>query len=434
MSALFRAYLRAYEGLPAATWTLAGVMFVSRCGTMFLPFLAIFLRSQQDYSAFEAGKMLAVYGLGAVIGTYLGGQLVARVGAIPVMVGSLTLGAPGFLALPYCESPRSLVAVLLYLSVVREAVRPALATATSDYSPPEMHSKAFALNRLALNLGISIGAAVSGLLAAWGYAWLFGFNAVVGIVSAAMAVYAFGWRPPPTHLGAKHAVAPVTAGPWRDAPFLAFLALQLIAGLVFSQLIGAMPMFWEKECGIDERGIGLLFVVNTLMVVTLEMLVTDRLRGRSPLPIVAVGSGLVALGFGGSALQGWAAPGGYVLSGWSLACGLVVVWTAGEILSAPFSMAFVAGRSAGPTRPLYMGMNAASLSASNVAAPLVGGWLYQQNPWLPWWCCLAMAAALPAGYLALNAADRRHRSAAEHRLENGLGVPAPRAAGNEASQ
>ncbi|MEN1679067.1 MAG: MFS transporter [Planctomycetota bacterium] len=406
MSRLLRAYVRSYEGLPARVWMLTGVLFVSRCGTMFMPFLAIFLRSELDYTPSEAGRMLACYGVGSVAGTYLGGWLAGRLGALRVMIGSLALGAPGFLVLPWVRSPEAIAATLLCLSVVREAIRPAIATATSDLCPAELHSKAFALNRLAFNLGVSVGAGLSAVLVGFGYAWLFGFNAVVGWVAAGLTLAVFGWQAPPPHPESVHADAEPGRSPWRDHLFLVFLALQWVAGLVFFQLIGALPMYWEKECGISKEGIGLLFVINTLLIVALEMPLTERLRSLAPLPLVGVGMGLLSLGFGLSALEG-VSFGTLQLTGLPLAATLVLLWTAGEMLAAPFGMAFVASRGAGPTRSAYMGMNSASLSAANVAAPLLGTALYQQDARLPWLCCLALAVALPLAFLVLSRAPLR---------------------------
>lgn len=414
MSRLFAAYRRSYAGLPREVWLLSAVMFVSRCGTMFLPYLAIFLRSEQGYTPGDAGRMLAAYGVGAVVGTYAGGWLTGRFGAVRVIVCGLTLGAPAFLVIPHCESVAAIVGVLLWLSVVREAVRPAVATVTSDFTPPEQHSRAFALNRLSMNLGLSVGAGVSGLLAGFGYTVLFGFNTLVSLAAVAVMLCVFGFGPTATGTADAGPATLAAPGPWRDRAFLGFLALQVAGGLVFFQLIYALPMFWEHECGISPSGIAVIFIINTLLIVALEMVVTDKLTGTPPLRLVAIGAGLVCLGFAGSLLEGVGGAMGPPLGGGlALACALTLVWTAGEMLMAPFGMTFVAGRGAGRVRAGYMGLNAASLSVANVLAPLVGPSLYEANPWLPWWCCLVMAAALPAGFLALERSERPRRAARE---------------------
>ncbi|WP_399499130.1 MFS transporter, partial [Streptomyces sp. P17] len=54
------------------------------------------------------------------------------------------------------------------------------------YSKPENVIRSFTLNRMALNLGFSIGPALGGFLAAISYNWLFYGNAVAALLSAAV--------------------------------------------------------------------------------------------------------------------------------------------------------------------------------------------------------------------------------------------------------
>ena len=85
MRKLLGAYREAYSGLPRATWLLAFVALVNRSGTMVLPFLALYLTSQRGFDPDQAGLFLALYGLGSAGGTYLGGVLCDRLGALSVL-------------------------------------------------------------------------------------------------------------------------------------------------------------------------------------------------------------------------------------------------------------------------------------------------------------------------------------------------------------
>ncbi|MEM8865119.1 MAG: MFS transporter, partial [Planctomycetota bacterium] len=198
--------------------------------------------------------------------------------------------------------------------------------------------------------------------------------------------------------------------PWSDRIYLAYLALQLVSAVIFFQVIGSMPIFWAEQLGLSESQIGLLFVINTLLIVAVEMVLTDRLSRRAPLRMVAWGIALVCLGFGALVL----APANLsIAAGFWFAAALVPVWTAGEMLSSPFSLTFVAQRSVRGRRGAYMGLFSTTMATAFVLAPLVGTSLYEIDPYLPWWCCLAMAAVLPLGYVAL-----------ERRLTNSQTPPA----------
>src|SRR5258705_13216290 len=81
MRGVVNAYRDAYSGLPRATWVLAAVCFVNRCGTMVLPFLMLYLTSQRGFSAAASGVVLSLYGVGAGGGAVSGGVLTDWLGA-----------------------------------------------------------------------------------------------------------------------------------------------------------------------------------------------------------------------------------------------------------------------------------------------------------------------------------------------------------------
>lgn len=391
MAAIFRLYYQAYQGLPRVVWLLSSLLLVSNCGSMVLPFLTIYLAKIEGYPESVAVGFMAVYGVGGIAGAFLGGVLSRQFGALRVLVGSLLVRAPAYVVIPWCGSLAELTATILWVSVAAETGRPAIAIATSQHAPPEALARSFALNRLAANLGFAIGPAVGGLLAARGlWGWLFWINAGATLLSALAAVRFFGLgggraRPPTT------SAAPGAGSPWNDGRFLAFLGLQLLSGLVFFQLMSTYPVYLSEQSGLREDQIGSLFVINTLTIVLFEMLVTDRLRRWRPIRLVALGTGFVCLGFGGTLLA----------SGYAYVAALVLVWTLGEMLCAPFAITHAAQRAAGRNREAYLGLNSATFATAAVGAPVVGGLLYRVDPPLVWWCCLAMALVLPGGFWAL---------------------------------
>ncbi|MEJ2083001.1 MAG: MFS transporter, partial [Acidobacteriota bacterium] len=70
---VFRLYRSAFTGLPRDIWVIALVSFVNRSGTMVLPFLALYLTLMKGFTASEAGRLVGLYGIGAIFGAYAGG-------------------------------------------------------------------------------------------------------------------------------------------------------------------------------------------------------------------------------------------------------------------------------------------------------------------------------------------------------------------------
>ena len=162
---LFRSYLDAFRGLPQAIWLVSLILLINRSGTMVLPFLALYCTKERSLTPSDAGILLAVYGVGGIVGSYFGGAWSNRFGPMRVQAGSLALTALGFVMLMFAETWSAMVGSLLFLSVSAESCRPASAAATAALCPPERHSRAFALNRLAINLGMTLGPALGGFLA-----------------------------------------------------------------------------------------------------------------------------------------------------------------------------------------------------------------------------------------------------------------------------
>src|SRR6185436_2573855 len=88
-----------------------------------------------------------------------------RVGHVRMMKASLLSSGLVMLAYPLAHTPGQIVVVTILLAATAEAFRPASLSVLTDIAPPDQRKAAFAVNRLAINLGMSIGPAVGGYLA-----------------------------------------------------------------------------------------------------------------------------------------------------------------------------------------------------------------------------------------------------------------------------
>ncbi|MEG0984122.1 MFS transporter, partial [Algoriella sp.] len=123
MKKILKIYIEAYSGLSKESWMLAIVMLLNRMGSMVLPFLGIYLISELNFTLQQSGIVLSFYGIGAVIGSWLGGWITDKIGNFKVQALSLFLSAPLFLLLPYFKSVESFAAIMLVLSTISEMFR-----------------------------------------------------------------------------------------------------------------------------------------------------------------------------------------------------------------------------------------------------------------------------------------------------------------------
>ena len=288
---LGRSYVQAFSGLPGDVWILAFATLVNRAGTMVLPFLTLYLTGQFGWSPAAAGRMLALYGAGAIGGTFLGGWAADRVSPVAVQQFSLVGTGVGFLALTQISTERGFGIAMVAISLVAESYRPALLAAAGKGVREEVRARSMGLLRLAVNAGMSIGPALGGLLATVNYNLLFVADACTCWAAAAVLVLARRRAargsavPSAPSDGAPQAVR----SPWRDGPFVAFLGLGLVLAIVFFQINATFPLYLHHEYGLSEAAIGGLLGLNALIVVACEMLILHRIERLSPLSVIGPG-------------------------------------------------------------------------------------------------------------------------------------------------
>lgn len=399
---LVKTYREAYANLPREVWILSWMLFVNRSGTMVLPFLALYCTNELDFSPSEAGRLLSIYGIGAVAGSYVGGKFSSIFGARQVLVASLFLAVPAYLVLLLGRTPTQLSLFLLGASVILEAFRPACVTATTEACEASLHPRALGLNRLALNLGMSIGAATGGFLATVDYRILFYVDATTsGLGGLVLFVlfrrHAKGMQTTPRIFRPDD---PKERHPLRDGQFLAVLALLLLVSLVFFQMLGTYALYLRDHHDISESEYGLLFAINTLIIVLVEMVLIHKIQGFNRLRTIGWGFFLTCAGFG-------ILPFG---SGLGFCAFTVVIWSFGEMLMMPLTSAYVAARSGSRNRGVYMGYYTMCFSVGTVAAPALGTTLYEISPNLVWYFALGVGLVTLLGCSLLASWQSRDHS------------------------
>src|SRR5437868_2209872 len=177
-------YKNAYTGLSRKTWYLSVVMLINRSGTMVIPFMTIYATQQLHFSITQAGFVMGLFGLGAIVGAFIGGRITDKFGFYPMQIASLLLGGTMFIITGYMHTYSSLCISAFILSVCNESFRPANSTAIAFYSKEENRTRSYSLNRLAINLGWAVGGALGGFLASVNYSLLFWVDGCTNIAAA----------------------------------------------------------------------------------------------------------------------------------------------------------------------------------------------------------------------------------------------------------
>jgi MFS family permease len=385
-------YRQAYSGLPARAWILFTVNLVNSSGSMVIFFLSLYLTRKLGFSPAGAGQALSLYGIGSLAGAYLGGWLADRIGSISVQKMSLFLCGGLLVALGQVRQAWGIFPLIFFLALAAGALYPANSTTMSRICPPDLQVKGFALNRLANNLGATIGPAVGGLLALRDYRLLFWADGLTSLIAA--AVLALIWKSPGSEARSPKTVgvaAKPVRSPWRDGPFILLMLIFLVWSIVFIQVLVTFPLYIRNVYGLAENRIGQLLAVNTIMIVVLEMILMEKIR-KYPLTrminlsfiLLGAGLGLMPLG-----------------RGFAFAALTVAVWTFGEMLSMPLVTALIAGRADDATRGRYMGIFSFGFSLAFIIAPAAGTAVYGRFGGEALWFGCAAVSFLLAGAFSL---------------------------------
>jgi MFS family permease len=381
---------RSLGDLDRAVWVLCATTLINRTGTMVLPFLVLYLSRGLHLSPAQAGSALTVYGAGALLMGPFAGKLCDRVGALGIMAASLFLSGAALLLFPLVRGVGLVLAATFLWALVNEAYRPAAMAILAGLAGPGQRKAVFALNRLAVNLGMSVGPALGGFLAMVDFRWLFWVDGATSLLA-----FAFLWLMTPRH---KSALGGGEASPegeragtpsgraLANGPFLFFLAAIVPTVLVFFQIDAAFPLHLVKDLHMPEAVYGLFFTVNTVLIISLEVPLNAAMARWSHRRSLALGALLTGAGFGALALAE-----GY----WSVGM-TVVIWTFGEMILFPGSAAAVADWAPPDRRGEYMGLYAMTFSLCFTAGPWLGTLVLEELGSRPLWglclllgCCTA---------------------------------------------
>jgi predicted MFS family arabinose efflux permease len=391
-------FLGSYKGLDRRITLLAAARAVNTMGfSIVMPFLAMYLVHKRGASGAVFGLVYLVSGLVAALGNAASGEAADRLGRRRVMLAALLLRAVNMAALGTAvllEAPIVALGALVVLNgLLRSFFDPAAAAAVSELAPPERRAAAFALQRVGVNVGWALGPALGGALAvAHSYGALFYASGGVMLI-AAFLVARLGDLGSPAAPAERLTLAGARVALARNRRFFVYLGLVFLGSILTVQIFATLSVYARTELGLSEQAIGLVYTVNGVLVVVLQLPAVVLIERGGPRRALIFGPLLYAIGF----LAIGASHGFFQLA---LAMALI---TAAEVVFAPALSDMAAhlgdARHLGRAFGLFGLMQQLGLSVG----PLVGGLLYdhlRHEPLAMWGAIAAAMAVLGVGYAA----------------------------------
>lgn len=240
---------------------------------MVLAFLILYLINEKGMSLSKAGLIFSFYGIGAILGSLIGGKLTDLIGFYIVQISTLIFGGLMFIVLGFLNSYLSIAIFVFVLGCVNEAFRPANSAAMAAYSTAENRTRSFSLMRLSFNLGWALGGGLGGIIAAYSYHLLFWIDGLTNILAALMLLVVLPYRKyKEIQLNQKKIEKTnEKSSPLKDKTFIKLVLITILYTSCFFQMFTNLTAYFKSELKFTEQFIGLLLAWNGIMIVVFEM-------------------------------------------------------------------------------------------------------------------------------------------------------------------
>lgn len=375
--ARMKEFLRTY---PAQFWLLFWGMLVHTTGmSMVWPFLVVYIGDELSLPLSVVTSLITINAVTRMATSLIAGSVTDRLGRKWSMVISLVISGGGLALMIPAQTYWQFALIMVLRGVFQPLYRVGADAMVADLVPTEQRADAYALVRLSKNLGIAMGPALGGILAARSYGITFSIAAGAALFFGLLiALYALETLPGKAREAQEKLIDNLKAylEIFQDRVYTSFIlgfTLRQVSGSILWVLLGA---YTKDNYGIPENIYGLIPTTNALMVVFLQLFVTRRTSRHNPLWVMALGTLLYGLGVGSIALGS-----GF----WGFWISMIIV-TIGELMVIPTASTFTANRAPETMRGRYMSLLAITWGAGSMVGPLLGGFLNDTfNPAAIWY-------------------------------------------------
>lgn len=394
-------------------------------------YLTIYVSEVLGLGKTFASYCIGAFGLGAVIASFVGGQLADQLGRRITLLVALFGGSVSLILLSVITNGWLFMATMFSFALIVEMYRPATSAMISDLASPAQRPHAFGLMYIAINLGFAVAPPIGGYLAERSFQWLFWGDAITTAMYG-FVILLFIAESRPAHAGSNVTLADLpdsASNPYeppieelaamdaqqtsglaqpsaaitasgdisfadamrrisRDGVFLAYCFCSLLTSIVFMQAFVTLPLYLTGM-GYSKSQFGSMICVNGILIVLFQLPLTHYFQRFPRTAVLLAGEILLAVGFGLTVFAGSA----------SFIVLTIAIWTFGEILQAPYKTAIVAEMAPVALRARYMGIFNLSHSLSLMLGAVIGGRILDVfGPYFLWPACAALLSVTTVSY------------------------------------
>jgi MFS family permease len=362
----FRNIIREY---PSQFWLMVVGLIISSAGaSMIWPFLMIYVSEELSLSLSTVSSLITINALMGLFASFIAGTVADKVGRKLVMVISLTANGFGYLLMSQAHSYLGFALIMVVMGISNPLYQVGSDAMLADMIAPERRTNAYAILRMANNAGIAIGPALGGFIATRSYTYTF-LGAAIGMLSYGLLLLFRGRETliltSPSEKENGNTLLAGYGQVFRDHRYVVFILLVGLGLIAPSMLWTLLAVYTKQNFGLPENLYGWLPTTNALMCVLVQFPVTQISRRFRPLPVIAVGMMIYALGVGSVTLM---------THFWGFWSSMVLI-TFGELTLIPTVSKYLADLAPAHMRGRYMSFYWFGWGIARAAAPLIGGFL-----------------------------------------------------------
>jgi len=334
---------------------------------MVIPFMSIYFYQELGIPMSAIGLFFGFSAVLRAVPQPFAGWLSDRIGRVPIMGWSLILRSVTFAGVGYAIMAEAgfftIAAIISFNYITGSVLHPVSNAMVADLVKKEQRISAFALLRIAGNMGWAIGPALGGFIAHASYAALFILAGFISLASGLFFLFALKDIPKSQMSGTAKFKFADLFDLRRDKKLYEHCLISFLLFLVVAQLIATLSVYSVDKVGITRAELGTLYMINGLLVVLLQFPVSALFKRMTLTGQLALGAVIYAVGYFMVGL----APGFIFL----ILC--MVIITFGEMVVSPPSTTLVANLSSPGNYGRAMGLFGFFQTAGWSLGPTVGG-------------------------------------------------------------
>jgi MFS family permease len=353
--------------MPRALWLLVIGMAVNVTGSSFLwPMNAIYIHDHLDKSLTIAGLVLMLNSAASVIGNLVGGSLFDRIGGYRSVLLGISITVLALIGLTLKHDWPYYVFFLTIVGFGSGIVFPAMyAMAGSVWK--EGGRKAFNAIYVAQNLGVAIGSALGGLVAAISFQLIFLANAVLYVLFLLIAI--FGYKGINTYSGKQVVSKRQRNQSIGNKKLYALLTLcfgYLLCWVGYVQWASTIAPY-TQELGVSIRQYSFIWTINGALIVLGQPISSKVVKHwvKTIKLQITVGTGIFALAF-------FILTFAHQFTAFAVA---MVIMTIGEMLVWPAVPTVASQLAPVGKEGFYQGIVNSTATGGRMIGPILGGFL-----------------------------------------------------------